>query len=102
MCNDINLQQLVNFATRGENILDLLFSNNTSMLCQLTEIPGISDHTSAVIADVNCSPVKSKSISRKIYKWNNVDLPLLKSIVKEKVFKFCESGCQQHLSLEEI
>jgi hypothetical protein len=45
---DIDASQLVDFATRDQNILDLVFSNSPSVVCDLERLPAFhtSDHCS--------------------------------------------------------
>ena len=57
-----NLDQLVNFQTRKDNILDILlttYTNNT-LTSNISVVPGISDHTMVSVADVLCHPKRQK------------------------------------------
>ena len=62
----INAEQIVDFPTRGDNTLDLLLTNRVSLLNKCCDIPGLGDHQSAILADIECHPKKQKPISRKI------------------------------------
>ena len=44
MANDTSLEQIVNFQTRGSNILDLLFMNRPSLVSRCEVSEGVSDH----------------------------------------------------------
>ena len=46
---DLGLTQTVDEPTRGDNILDLFFINNTSLITNTSVIPGVSDHEAVVV-----------------------------------------------------
>ena len=48
-----NLQQVVSFPTRQQNMLDLLFTSNPTVIQTVKPLPGISDHDSIVQVDFN-------------------------------------------------
>jgi len=52
MMNHLNLEQIVDFPTRNNKFLDILLTNNASLVLKVADIPGISDHTSIAIADI--------------------------------------------------
>ena len=60
------LTQLVKEPTRGNNIIDLVTTNNDNIVNKVRVIPGISDH-SMVLFEVNLSCKKRKPVKRKIY-----------------------------------
>ena len=53
---DLGLTQMIDFHTKGTNILDLFFTNRPDLVNQCSPMPGISDHH-AVFVDTNmCAP----------------------------------------------
>ena len=64
--NHIGCEQIVNFPTRINNILDVFCTNRPSLIDRCTPIPGLSDHD-IVLTDTNVLPTRQKPIKRKIY-----------------------------------
>jgi len=69
---EASLTQMHLEATRGNNLLDLYFTNNPTLVKSSKSIPGISDHD-MVITDSDIKPVKSTSKSRKVLHYNKAD-----------------------------
>ena len=65
MINRLNLEQLIDFPMRNGSFLDLLLTNNPSLVTSIKDLPGISDHTSIASIDI-CHPRRLKQISRTI------------------------------------
>jgi len=77
--NDNNLEQLVNEPTRGNNILDLLFSSHPSFISNILIIPEISDHQ-AVTFSLNLNTrLPVKPMQHPSYLFNKANLSALKS-----------------------
>ena len=81
LINDLGLSQTVLNPTRGENILDLFFTNNLNLINKSTVIAGVSDHE-AVLIDSKLSIKTKKPNSRKILLWNQVDINKIKQDAK--------------------
>lgn len=68
--DDHDLSQLVKEPTRRDrntqNILDLILSNNSNIIENISIVPGISDHD-IVLFTVNTSCRRKKNAKRKIY-----------------------------------
>ena len=60
MMYDCHLDQVVNFPTRGKNILDVLLTNNTSLIERIIDVPGISAHNNIVVADFKACVLRLK------------------------------------------
>ena len=84
----INAEQIVVFPTRGDNALDLLLTNRVSLLNKCRDIPGLGDHQSTILADIECHPKKQKPISRKIYLWKKANHKLLRETIQQNVESF--------------
>ena len=56
---EYRLTQVHNQPTRQDNILDLVFTNNPSLVKPSTSVPGISDHA-MVATDCDIKPVYNK------------------------------------------
>ncbi|XP_071486387.1 uncharacterized protein [Diadema antillarum] len=66
------LVQIHNQATRYDNILDILLTNNPTQVKSSYSIPGISDHA-MVVTDFDMKPAIAKIPRRKIYKYSQAD-----------------------------
>ena len=84
----INAEQLVDFPTTRDSALDLLLTNRVSLLSKCCDIPGLGDHQSAILADIECHPKKQKPISRKIYLWKKSNHELLRETIQQNVESF--------------
>ena len=62
---------------QANNILDLFFTSNPSLVSKCKPISGVGDHD-AVIVDTLDKPQRSKPVRRKIYLWDKADLANLK------------------------
>ena len=60
------LHQIVDKPTRGDNILDLVFTNNTNFVKSMKVEPGFSDHR-AVRVDLDLKPKRRKGVRRKVF-----------------------------------
>jgi len=85
------LTQIHEEPTRENNILDLVFTTNTSLVKTSTNIPGISDHA-IIITDTDIKPYYHKSNPRKVYIWSranwedmNKDLDKLAILIRNKI-----------------
>ena len=58
--SDCMLEQMVTSPTRGQNILDLFFITNPTLVDDISVIPGLSDHD-IVLAQVNIKPEVTKA-----------------------------------------
>jgi exonuclease III len=54
---DAGCEQVVNFATRAVNTLDLFFTNRPSLVNKCLPLPGLSDHD-IVLVDTNITPAR--------------------------------------------
>ena len=79
---DNSLTQLQEEPTRLNNILDLTFVSNPSLIRTQSTIPGISDH-SATITDSYIKPSFIIQRKRKVYNFDKADWPSLHT--------FCEN-----------
>ena len=60
------LTQVHSQPTRQENVLDLVFTDNPSLIKNSQSIPGISDHA-MVVTDSDVKPIYNKQKPRKVY-----------------------------------
>ncbi|CAC5391834.1 unnamed protein product [Mytilus coruscus] len=77
LLNNLGLDQLVNFPTRKDNILDIFCTNQPNLITKIKSIPGISDHN-IVLVDAICKPKRATQCPHKIFVWKKVDLEKLK------------------------
>ena len=74
--NDSGLEQLVDFPTRSNNILDILLSNRPSLVNWAQCLPGLSDHD-MVLVDSDVVTKRNKPVKRETRLWkksNEADL----------------------------
>ena len=65
LIDDNGLVQLVEHETRGDNILDLILTNNPSKFNRVETLPGISDHD-IVFAEIDTNIIKKTQKPRNI------------------------------------
>ena len=68
--HDTALTQMVDFPTRGSNILDIFLTNRPTLVNKCEAIPGISDHDSAIFIEADVNAKLQKVPRRKIYLWS--------------------------------
>ena len=75
MSADLNLQQVVNIPTRGDNILDLLFTSNPGQLNRCRTLPpiGNSDHD-IVLLDLAMCVTRPNPQKREIFLWKKANI----------------------------
>ena len=49
-----NLEQIVDFPTRGTNTLEIVATNRPNLVNKCTPNMGISDHETTILLDMNC------------------------------------------------
>ena len=76
---DNGLEQIVDFHTRKDNTLDLMFLSHPAYKLRCKPLPSIgnSDHD-IVLLDIVCTPFKPKPVRRKIYLWKKADIYKIK------------------------
>lgn len=65
-CQDNGLEQVVNFPTRRENLLDILLTNRPSLMGEVDRVPGVSDHQ-GILASSLLKARYRRPVKRKIY-----------------------------------
>ncbi len=84
-----NLTQVQHFPTRGENNLDLLFTNHPSLVNRAEVIPGISDHDVPIL-DIKIKADINKKQPRKVYIYRKADYETMKQDTQTFVKDFVE------------
>ncbi|KAK3104689.1 hypothetical protein FSP39_007852 [Pinctada imbricata] len=72
MQDDLALDQIVDFPTRGDKTLDLVFVSNSSLIERCKPLPGLGDHD-AILMDTLISPTRINPGRRKIFLWKRAD-----------------------------
>ena len=85
---DSNLTQLIDEPTRGENILDLIFTTNPTLLHSSQVLPGISDHDIASV-EVGIRPHIPKQEPRKILLYKRADWDGFREEMGKFSVEFC-------------
>ena len=66
------LSQVHDQPTRDNNLLDLVFTNNSSIVKTFTSIPGIREHN-MVVTDIDIIPQHINQKPRKLYIFSNAN-----------------------------
>ncbi len=85
--DDHNLQQNNNIPTRGNNILDLVFTTNNNLIEHISIQDGISDHQ-AVLVTIKTKVKTVKKKQRKIFIYSKGNMPKLKEQLRTKLSTF--------------
>jgi hypothetical protein len=80
LLHEFNLIQLVQKPTRLNNILDLMITNNPSIVNRTEILPGISDHD-AVFCEIDINPSKLQQPKRQIPQYKKANWDALKEEV---------------------
>lgn len=88
--SDLGCQQVIDFPTRGSNILDIFATNRPSLLNKARPLPGLSNHD-IVLIDINTTPHRRRPVRRLVYLWAKADTEAISSDLAENLAKF-----QQH------
>ena len=94
---DCGLQQMVDFPTRRDAILDLFFTNRPSLINKIRPLPGVSDHE-ALFIDTNIEAKHQRPPKRKIYLWNKADIEGLQTDISSFSTEFVD----QHDSTQPV
>ncbi len=84
---ELSLEQIVNFPTRLDNILDIILTTNSSLIDKCKPLPGFSDHNIVLVYNENPSN-ETKSPQRKIYMWKSAKLEDLRNNINNKLSTF--------------
>jgi hypothetical protein len=85
---------MIDFQTRGDNILDLFLTNRPSLVQRCRPIPGVSDHD-VVLVQAQTTATRAKPPKRKILLWKNADTTNIHLAIKS--FS-CELTSKYHVS----
>ena len=67
LLHSLDMNQIVNFPTRLDNTLDILFTNRPNLVHRLLPVPGISDHDSIVQTEIDCLAQVRRPVRRKVF-----------------------------------
>jgi hypothetical protein len=84
---DLCMEQIVDFPTRLDNTLDLVFTTHKSLVYKCKPLPGISDHD-IVLVDTNIRINRTKQTKRKIYLRKLTNMDELRTEVQIKLNDF--------------
>ena len=84
---ELALEQIVDFPTRQENILDLVLTTHPSLVNKCKPLPGLGDHD-IVLIDANIEATRSKTPKCKIFIWKLANLEDLQREVCIKINDF--------------
>ncbi len=86
------LEQIVDFPTRKDNILDLFFTSNATLIDSVKPIPGISDHDSIIQVNFKLAPQVQKSKPHKIWKYNKANFDAIKEDLSANYADFASNS----------
>ena len=81
LLDDCGLTKLVEVPTRERNTLDLMIIDNSTIVCQVRLVPGISDHDCPLV-DLDIRPIRHTQKQRKIplyrkARWEEFEIDLI-------------------------
>jgi len=98
---DAFLDQVVSAPTRitenTRNILDLFFTNNTTLVNKCEVIPGISDHE-AVFIESSLRPMRVKVPARKVFKYRKANFGVISDELASHYNTFKESARESNVN----
>ena len=103
IASEAQLTQVHNEPTRGNNILDLVFTSNPSLCKNSQTIPGISDHH-ALVTDFDITPQRIKQKKRKHFIYSKVTEENWTEINKElsEVAKSIQNMSEKETNVESM
>ena len=84
---EISMEQTVDFPTRLDNIIELVFTTHPSLVNECKPLPGIGDHD-IILTDKSIEVTRSKTPRHKIYIWKSANTDELRKDVKHQTDKF--------------
>ena len=102
MASNNGLTQVVDEPTRGDNVLDLVFTNNPTLVNNSQIMPPLAkqaDHCT-VYVDINTKPQTCKQPPRKIYQYNKADWSKVKaetSKLSDQILHRADTLSTQHM-----
>ena len=87
---DFGLHQTVKHPTRGDNILDLFFTNNVDLIKNTEVVSGVSDHHAVIIESILQLP-HQKQPKRKILLWDKANIEQMKTEAENFKHLFMET-----------
>ena len=90
-CHDNGLEQIIDFPTRHDNLLDILLTNRPSLVGRTDPVPGVSDHEGVLVSTLIKARYR-RPVKRKIYLWNKSDIQAIQHDMASFALKFL----QQH------
>ena len=96
------LKQVQLEPTMGDAVLDLVFTNNESLIHSVTSIPGVStaNEHAAIVTDLNLRAERTKAAPHKVHLWKSVDWTNIKNKTKDFAQRFL-ADFQDSTSAEE-
>jgi len=92
MTADFGLDQIVNFGTRNDSILDVFLTNKRALITRCEALPAVSDHQTAVYVDTHITAPRQTPVCRKILLWKRVNLGSLQATTSEFTTDFVKSN----------
>ena len=89
--HDLSMEQIVNFSTRGNNILEVFMTNTPSLVNRCEPVPGVSDHETAVFIEACIVAKRQKCVKRKIHLWKKGDINKIREEIEAFTDTFMES-----------
>ncbi|XP_072020074.1 uncharacterized protein [Amphiura filiformis] len=88
--NDFGLDQVVKYPTRGDNILELFFTTNSSLVEKTRVLPGMSDHNGIPLITIDTKPKTNKTKPRRVFQFFKADWSSIKHDLAEISSDFCD------------
>jgi hypothetical protein len=92
---------MVTEPTRGNNILDLLFTTNPALVEHIEIHPGMSDHN-IVITDVNLRARTVMKKPRKVHLFKKADMGSLDKDIEQDLTRYLEDENKENETTEDL
>ncbi|XP_071150348.1 uncharacterized protein [Mytilus edulis] len=96
--NEHNLEQQNITPTRGNNILDLVFTTNNNLIESISVESGISHHE-AVIVDIKTKVKLTKKKPRKTFLYSKGNIPAIKTRLKDEFPEYIKKTNNQSIEI---
>ncbi len=102
IANDYGLEQIVRKPTRGENILDLFFTSNPTLVERSTTCPGLSDHDGVPLIIIGTKPKTTKQKPRNVFLYHKADMDAFRTDIGNWSKEFCSRSDIANMSVNEM
>lgn len=83
----MGLQQVIDFPTREDNILDIITTNRPTLVEQCHPLPRLGD-CDVIFMEISAQATRQKPIRREIFLWKKADIDIIRLDVQKWADQF--------------